>query len=41
MNLRMNLVDTLPDVRYWSVVLCCTILTHLCDPEVKVTNFEI
>ena len=41
MNLWMNLVDTLPDVRYWSEVLCYTILTHLCDLEVKVTNFEI
>ena len=24
----MDLVDTLPDVRYWSEVLCCTIMTH-------------
>ena len=37
----MDLVDILPDVRYWSVVLCCTILTHISDLEVKVTDFEI
>ena len=24
LNPRMDLVDTLPDVRYWSEVLCCT-----------------
>ena len=35
----MDLVDTLPIVRYWSVVLCCTILTHLRDLEVKVMDF--
>ena len=29
-------IDTLPDVRYWSKVLCCTIPTHLNDLEVKV-----
>ena len=28
-------------VRYWSVVLCGTTLTHLSDFEVKVTDFEI
>ena len=41
MNLWMNLVDTLHNVRYWAEVLCCTNLTHLCDLEVKVMNFEI
>ena len=41
MNLLMNLVDTLPDFRYWSEVLCYAILANLCDVEVKVTNFEI
>ena len=41
LNLWMDLVDILPDVRYWSEVLCCTILTHINDPEVKVTDFEI
>ena len=35
------LVDTLPDVRYWSEVLCCTIITHVSDLEIKVTDFEI
>ena len=34
MNFWMNLVASLPDVRYWSEVSCCTI-------EVKVMNFEI
>ena len=41
LNLWMDLVDTLPDVRYWSEVLCCTITTHISDPEVTVTDFEI
>ena len=35
----MDLVDTLPEVRYWSEVLCCTITTHISDLEV--TDFEI
>ena len=37
----MDLVDTLPDVRYWSEVLCRTIMTHIGDLEVKVTDFNI
>ena len=41
LNLWMDLVDTLPDVRYWSEVLCCTITPHVSDLEVKVTDFEI
>ena len=41
LNLLMDLVDILPDVRYLSEVLCCTILTHISDLEVKVTEFEI
>ena len=41
LNLWMDLVDTLPDVRYWSEILCCTIMTHINDLEVKVTDFEI
>ena len=41
LNLWMDLVDTLPDVRYWSEVLCCTIKTHIGDPEVKVADFKI
>ena len=36
LNVWMDLVDILPDVRYWSEVLCCTILTHIRD-----TDFEI
>ena len=39
LNLWMDLVDILPDVRYWSEVLCCIILTHISDLEVKVTDF--
>ena len=41
LNLWMDLIDILPDVRCWSEVLCCTILTHLSDLDVKVTDFEI
>ena len=41
LNPWMDLVDTLPDVRYWSEVECCTITTHISDLEVKVTDFEI
>ena len=41
LNLWMDLVDILPDVRYWSEILCCTILTHISDLEVKVMVFEI
>ena len=26
------------DVRHWSAVLCCTILTHFSDLEIKVTE---
>ena len=37
----MDFVDTLPDVRYWSDVLYYTIITHISDLEVKVTDFEI
>ena len=39
--LQLDLVDTLPDERYWSEVLCCTIITHISDLEIKVTDFEI
>ena len=39
LNPLMDLLDTLPDVRYWSEVLCCTIMTHISDLEVKVTDF--
>ena len=41
LNMWIDLIDTLPDVRYWSEVLCCTITTHIGDLEVKVTDFEI
>ena len=34
-------VDTLHVGRYWSGVLCSTIMTHLSDLEVKLTDFEI
>ena len=34
----MDQVDTMPVVGYWSEVLCCTIVIHLCDLEVKVTD---
>ena len=37
----MGLVDTLPDVRFWSEVLCYAIMTHISDLEVKVMDFEI
>ena len=39
--LWMDQVDTLHVGRYWSEVLCCTIMTHLGDLEVKVTDLEI
>ena len=41
LNPWMDLVDTLPDVRYWSEVLCYTIMTYIGDIKVKVTDFEI
>ena len=37
----MDQVDTLHVGRYWSEVLCCTIMTHLGDLEFKFTDFEI
>ena len=41
LKLWMDQVDTLHVSRYWSEVLCCTIMTHLGDLEVKVTDLEI
>ena len=41
MNTWLNIVDNLPDVRYWSEVLCVIILTHISALEIKVTDFEI
>ena len=37
----MDQVDTLHVGRYFSEVLCCTIMTHLSDLEVKVTDFKM
>ena len=37
----MDLLDTLPDVRYWAKILHCTIPTPLCDLEVDVMDLEI
>ena len=39
--IHVDLLDTLPDVRYWSEVLCYTITTHIGDLKVKGTCFEI
>ena len=38
----MDLVDTLPDDRYWTKIFCGSIPTphHLTDLEVKVTDLE-
>ena len=41
LKLWMDQVDTLHVGRYWFEVLCCTIMTHLGDLEVKVTDLEI
>ena len=41
LNMFMDQVDTLPVDRYWSEVVCCTIMTHMDDLEVKITYFEI
>ena len=41
LNLLMDQVDTMPVVRYWSEVVLCTIMTHLGDLQIKVTDFEI
>ena len=38
LNMLRDQVDTLHVGRYWSEVLCCTIMTHLGDLEVKVTD---
>ena len=36
----MDQVDTLHGDRYWSEVLCCTMMTYMGDLEVKVTDLE-
>ena len=41
LNMLMDRVDTVHIDRYWSEVLCCTIMDHLSDFEVKVTDLEI
>ena len=41
LNMFMDQVDTLHVGRYWSEVLCSTIMTTLGDLEVKVTDLEI
>ena len=41
LNMLMDRVDTLHIDRYWSEVLCCTIMDHLSDFGVKVTDLEI
>ena len=41
LKLLMDQVDTLHVGRYWSDVLFYTIMTHLSDLEVKVTDLEI
>ena len=41
LKLLMDQVDILHNGRYWSEVLCCIIMTHLGDLEVKVTDLEI
>ena len=40
LNLKMEVLYTCPDVRYWSEVLCCTIWAHMSDLEVKVLDFK-
>ena len=37
----MDLVDTLHVARYWSEVLCYTLMTRLLDLQVKVLDFEL
>ena len=41
LNFFMDQFDTLHVGRYWSEVLFSTIMAHLGDLEVKVTNLEI
>ena len=36
----MGLVDIMPAVTSWSEVLCCTILTHMTDLDVKVVDLK-
>ena len=40
LKLFMDQVDTLRVGRYLSEVLCCTIMTHLGDLDIKVMDLE-
>ena len=40
LNVLMDQVDTLHVGRYWSVVLCSTIMTHIDDLKVKVIDLK-
>ena len=40
LNFLIDQVDTLHVGAYWSEVLSCTMMNHLGDLEVKVTDFE-
>ena len=37
----IDLCDTLPVVRFWSSLQCCTISAHLSYLEVKVMDYKI
>ena len=41
LDMLMDQVDSVHVGRYWSEVLCYTIMTQLDDLEFKVTDFEI
>ena len=41
LTMLIDRVDTLHVCRYWSEVLCSTIMTYPGDLEVKVTDLEI
>ena len=38
---KIDQVDTMPVVRYWPEVICCSVPTHVGDLEVKAMDFEI
>ena len=41
LNFKMDLVDTLHVARYWSEVLCYTLMTRLRYLQIKVIDFEL
>ena len=41
LKFELDLADTVPDIRYYSIILCCTIPIPLTNLEIKVTHFEI